>query len=150
MYEQLLQQVADQQRSYGDSLQPPCDGPGVRRLRRRVAAELRIELPVEFAEFLCLTDGLNWNGLYVYPSTTAALATRPDVVLTGVVESNLDHREVAGLEDVLVLGHDSLDMFVWRPSTAEYQILDLVPCDVMETFASFDGLISEALRRCLT
>ena len=70
-------------------------------------------------------------------------------MLPGLVESNLDHRKVAGLEDVLVFGHDSLDLYAWRSTTDEYQILDLVPRDVMETVPSFDALLSAALRRCL-
>jgi len=89
-------------------------------------------------------------GLYLYPSATVPLAGNPDVVLAGLVESNLDHREVAGLEDVLVFGHDSLDLYAWRSTTDEYQILDLLPRDVMETVPSFDALLSAALRRCLT
>lgn len=70
-------------------------------------------------------------------------------MLPGLVESNLDHREVAGIEDVLVFGHDSLDLYAWCSTTDEYQILDLVPRDVMETVPSFDALLSAALRRCL-
>jgi hypothetical protein len=93
-------------------------------------------LPVEFEELLRFADGMNWNGLYLYPST-------------GLVESNLDHREVEGLEDVLVFGNDSLDLFAWRSSTGEFQILDLVPRQVMETFPTFDALMGLALDRCL-
>jgi hypothetical protein len=82
--------------------------------------------------------------------SAVSLAGNPDVVLAGLVESNLDHREVAGLEDVLVFGHDSLDLYTWRSTTDEFQILDLVPRGVMETVPSFDALLSAALRRCLT
>ena len=65
------------------------------------------------------------------------------------MESNLDQREDAGLEDVLVFGNDSLDLFTWRSSTGEFQILDLVPRQVMETLPSFNALIEVALGRCL-
>ena len=136
VYPALLREVAGQARRYGAALQPPCDERSIRALRARVQDELRLSLPTEFEEFLLLTDGLNWNGLYLYPSAD-------------LVESNLDHREVAGLEDVLVFGNDSLDLFVWRSSTGEFQILDLVPRQVMATLPSFDALISLALDRCL-
>jgi hypothetical protein len=102
----------------------------------RVRDELRLPLPAEFEEFLLLTDGLNWNGLY--------LCSCADLV-----ESNLDHREVEGFEDVLVFGNDSLDLFAWRSSTGEFQLLDLVPRQRMATFPTFDALLSLALRRCL-
>ena len=65
------------------------------------------------------------------------------------MESNLNQREVEGLEDVLVFGNDSLDLSTWRSSTGEFQILDLVPRQVMETLPSFNALIEVALSRCL-
>ena len=145
-YRRLLAQVRDQ----GGVLQPPCSEHGLDVLRRRLRAELGIGLPAELADLLRIADGLNWNGLYVYPSATAPLAGHPDVVPAGVVEANLDHREVEGLEDVLVFGDDSLDLYAWRGSTGEFQVLDKVPRDVIATAASFDELISGALRRSLT
>jgi hypothetical protein len=106
-------------------------------------------LPVELEELLRIADGMNWNGLYLYPSATASLACQPDVVLAGIVEANLDHRDVGGFEDVLVLGHDSLDLYAWRASTGEFQVLDRVPREVMESLPSFDALMEVALGRCL-
>jgi hypothetical protein len=150
VYPQLLRDVEAQARRYGAAaLQPPCAEQAVRALRLRVREELGLPLPGEFAEFLRLADGLNWNGLYLYPSATTSLAGQPDVVLAGLVESNLDHRDTGGPEDVLVFGHDSLDLFAWRSSTGEFQVLDLVPRDVLETLPSFDALMGVALGRCL-
>jgi hypothetical protein len=137
VYPELLREVEMQARRYGAAaLQPPCAEQAVRALRLRVRDELGLPLPVEFEEFLRIADGLNWNGLYLYPSAD-------------LVESNLDQREVAGLEDVLVFGNDSLDLFAWRASTGEFQALDLVPRQVMETLPSFDALMGVALARCL-
>ena len=134
MYPQLLRDVEAQARRYGAAaLQPPCAEQAVHALHLRVRDELGLPLPGEFAEFLRLADGLNWNGLYLYPSATTSLAGQPDVVLAGLVESNLDHRDTGGPDDVLVFGHDSLDLFAWRSSTGEFQVLDLVPRDVLET-----------------
>ena len=128
----------------GAARQPPCAEQAVRALRLRVRDELGLPLPVEFEGFLRIADGLNWNGLYLYPSATASLAGQPDVVLAGLVESNLDLWDAGGLEDVLVFGHDSLDLFAWRSSASEFQVLDPVPRDVMATLPSFDALMGVA------
>jgi len=137
VYPELLRDVEAQARRYGaPALQPPCAEQAVRALRLRVHEELGMALPLEFQEFLRLADGLNWNGLYLYSSAD-------------LVESNLDQRAVGGLEDVLVFGNDSLDLFTWRASTGEFQVLDLVPRQVMETLPSFDALMGVALARCL-
>ena len=137
MYPELLREVEMQARRYGAAaLQPPCTEQAVRALRLRVRDELGIPRSGEFEEFLRIADGLNWNGFYLYSSAD-------------LVESNLDQRAVEGLEDVLVFGNDSLDLFTWRASTGEFQILDLVPRQVMETLPSFNALIEVALGRCL-
>jgi hypothetical protein len=146
----LLREVAAQAHLYGaTALRPPCDEQRLSVLRLRVGEELGIAVPAELEEFLLVADGMNWNGLYLYPSATTSLAGQPDVVLAGLVESNLDHRDTGGPEDVLVFGHDSLDLFAWRSSTGEFQVLDLVPRDVLETLPSFDALMGVALGRCL-
>ena len=145
VFPHLLRDVeAQAERRGGAALQPPCAEQAVRALRLRVRDELGLPLPVEFEGFLRIADGLNWNGLYLYPSATASLAGRRDVVLAGLVESNLNHWDVGGFQDVLVFGHYSLDLFAWRSSTGEFQVLDPVPRDVMDTLPSFDALMGVA------
>ena len=73
MYRELLGELAVEVRRYGGSLQAPCDERSIATLRVRVRAQLGIGLPAGLEDFLRLTDGLNWNGLYLYPSSTAAL-----------------------------------------------------------------------------
>lgn len=133
----LLQDVEAQARRYGAAaLRPPCDEQRLGTLRLRVRDELGLALPAELGELLRVADGMNWNGLYLYPSAD-------------LVAANLDHRDVEGLQDVLVFGNDSLDLLTWHSATGEFQLRDLVPRQVVETFPTFDALLRLALNRCL-
>ena len=107
-------------------------------------------MPEAYAGFLRLTDGMNWNGLYVYPSETSPLKGHPQHRLRGFVETNLGYREDDWFADLLVFGDDSLDIYAHRISTGEYQIYDKVPGNLVETVPSFDALMSASLRRCLS
>ena len=145
MYQELLRQVEDQARKYGRALQPPCDERRLVKLRECVRNELRSELPEAYAGFLRSTDGMNWNGLFVYASERSPLASHVD----GFVGANLDYREDDRFADLLVFGHDSLDVYTRRVSTGEYQVFDGVAHNLIATLPSFDALMSAALRRCL-
>ncbi len=147
VYRELLRRVEDQARGYGDTLQAPCDGARLARLRERVRNELRSGLPEEYAGFLRLTDGMNWNGLYVYPSETSPIAGHPEHVLAGIVETNLDLREGDRFDDLLVFAEDSLDVYARRVSTGEFMIFDRISHDPIEAAPSFDALMGAALRR---
>ena len=150
MYRDLLRRVEDRARSYGDALQAPCDERRLEKLRGRVGEELGTVLPEDYADFLRLTDGMNWNGLYLYPSETFPIAGHPEYELRGLVEPNLDYREDDWFADLLVFGDDGLDLYARRISTGEYQIYDRVPNNLIETVPSFDALASAALGRCLS
>ena len=148
-YRELLRRVEHQAGGYGVTLQASCDGSRLARLRGRVREALGSELPEAYAGFLRLTDGMNWNGLFVYPSETSPIAGHPEHVLAGFVETNLDFREDERFDDLLVFAEDSLDVYARRVSTGEFVILGRVSYDLIEAVPSFDTLMAAALRRCL-
>jgi hypothetical protein len=148
-YLDLLARVETEARRYGATVQPPCSEPNLDRLRARVQAELGCGLPAGHAELLRHADGLNWNGLYLHPSATAPIAGRPEHMLADVVACTLDFRATAGIADALVVGEDSLDVYLWRAHAERFQILDRVATSLVEQPRSFDALVTAALRRCL-
>ena len=148
-YRELLREAEDQKRRHGDALQAPCDERRLSVLRGRVRGELGTELHEEYAGFLRLTDGMNWNGLYVYPSETSPVADRSANAMAGFVEANLGLREDGWCSDLLVFAEDSLDLFTRSVLTGEYRIYDRVPGNLIETGPPFDALMGVTLERCL-
>ncbi len=146
MYQDLMVQVIEAQAKYNLGAQPPCPANRVEELRRRARRELRAELPEEYAAFLRQHDGLNWNGLFLYASERTPITGSPSNFIEGFVEMNLLYREDKWFEDYLVFGEGNMDLYVRQVSTGDFQIIDRVPGNLIETVSSFDELLIKALK----
>ncbi len=143
---QELIEVEAAQAKYNLPMQPPCPPGRVEGLRQRVREKLSAELPEEYAAFLLKHDGLNWNGLFVYASEKSPIAGSPGNFIQGFVEINLLYREDKWFEDYLVFGEGNMDLYVRQVSSGEYQVIDRVPGNLIETLPSFNELLAKAIK----
>ncbi len=146
MYRTLLEEIANEHKRYGLTMQPPCSQELLMSLKDRCRRELAHDLPGEYCTFLEYTDGLDWNGLMLYASIRRPLAQSPDSYIWEFVESNLLHRERPRLGKFLVFGHSGVDLYVYNIDASDYQVIDQVSLDLTESFPSFEQLITEALK----
>ena len=149
MYQDLFNRVAEEERQFGSSLQPPCTEEQLRTLQRRAKDELQAIPPEGYLEFLALTNGLDWNGVVVYASETVPIVKHPDRSIAGLVEMNLNYRDDARFSDLLVLGSSGMDIYTYRLSTDAYEIYDEVPHELIETVPTFNELMTRILTRSL-
>ena len=149
MYQELLKRVAEEQRRFGSGLQPPSSGEQIQGLIERSRKELHTEPPVEYLNSLRLTNGLDWNGVVIYASDTVPIVGHPDRPIPDLVEMNLNYRDDPRFEDLLVLGSNGMDLYTYRISKGEYEVIDEVPHELVETIPTFDELMTKALTRSL-
>ena len=149
MYQELLQRLAAEQRQAASAPQPPCNDDELQRLIERVRQTLRIDPPAGYLDFLRLSNGLDWNGVVIYAADTSPIAGHPDRIIPDIVEMNLNYRDDSRFEDLLVIGSNGMDLYACRISQDVYQIYDEVPHELLETFATFDELMTKALTRSL-
>jgi hypothetical protein len=147
MYQQLLDKVFDEIKgSAGYEIRPPCPPERLGRLKRRAREQLGVELPAEYASFLTITDGLAWNGLYMYASEDVKDPGDDEgVVIDGLVELNLERRQFGLEKDLLALGNDSLRLYAYRVSEGQYVELDNGSLSREKAYPSFDAMMTEAL-----
>ncbi|WP_428261667.1 YrhA family protein [Haliangium sp.] len=152
MYTDLLEQLREKQEHSGEPLRPPCSPAALLALQERVRTELGVELPEPYAAFLQLTNGLDWNGVSLYASERTKGMTGSGRVGTfeGLVEDNLDRRDVEEFEHLLVLGDSGMDLYVYNLKRRVYEVLDSVSLDDFERFDTFDELMRHVLTRCLS
>ena len=141
----LFERLAEVEESLGAKLQPPCSAEQVESLRARARAELAAELPSGYTELLCLTDGIEWDGLTIYGSRTSPAVDKPEYSIPGFVEANRRWREYDPNGSFLFFGEADDDMFVFNLSESRYEITER-QSRVIETFRTFEELLAEALR----
>ena len=149
MYQQLLDRVAEEQLRFKSEPQPPATEEQLQRVVEDGSKKLHTELPGDYLHFLRLTNGLDWNGVVIYGAGSNPLASHPDRSIADIVEMNLNYRDDSRFGDLLVLGSNGMDIYTYRISTDRYEIYDEVPHELIESFPTFDELMSKALTRSL-
>lgn len=121
----------------------------MQRLIERARAELGAELPIEYLDFLRLTNGLDWNGVVLYATEAVPIVGHADRSIEGMVDANLDLRDDERFQDLLVLGSDGMNLYTCRISAPAYALYDEVPHQLVDSTDTCDGLLTRALMRSL-
>lgn len=150
MYQDLVMQVAARIKAEDASdLQPPATEQALERLRRRTRDELNADLPEGYLDFLRLTDGLVWNGLFLYASESAPIVGTSDEFMHSFVEDNLNWRSIEMHNDYLFFGDGDISLYAYNLVLGRYELQDRSSGTVLETFDTFDGLVTNALNSYL-
>ena len=143
----LINEVRKSASKYKELLESPCTEEKLARLHKRSLTELAIAIPIAYANFLKIMDGLDFNGMSLYASEQTKSSDTSQANIFGFVETNLLHRDVDVMNKYLVFGGDSMDIYIFDISKNEYQILDRVSLDSLKTFSSFDEMIEFSMRK---
>jgi hypothetical protein len=152
MYRTYLEEIRKSEAQDGLDLQPAASEQDILELRRSSLAELGSDIPQGYADFLRMTNGLEFNGVCIY-------ATRRVVVdlgnyqydILGFVEATLEWRSMNDdNEHLLVFGDSDLDIYVYDPAAKEYRVQDRGSRDIVAAYPSFDELMEKALWTGLT
>lgn len=149
MYQQLLARVAEEKRRFGSAPQPPASEDQIQRVVENSRRDLHTDLPDDYLNFLRLSNGVDWNGVVIYGAGRNPIGNHADRSIADIVEMNLNYRDDSRFRDLLVLGSNGMDIYTYRISTDHYEIYDEVPHELIESFPTFDELMSKALTRSL-
>lgn len=150
MYQELVARVAIKRREDPRTdIQPPATEESLARLRQRARDEMGAELPEGYLDFLRLTDGLNWEGLFIYASDRNPVVGKPTVFMHSFVEDNLDWRSYEPHKNYLIFADGDISLFVYNLVLGRYEHQDRSSGTVLRTYDTFDALITEALKSCL-
>jgi len=105
------------------------------------------EIAEDYADFLRITDGLNFNGVFIYPSHTLPSSAHPGWYIDGLVEENLMWREAVDPEGTYLFYADSdINLWGYNLTTSQYELRAKDCDDVEEVYESFDAMLGDILR----
>lgn len=150
LYQDLVARIAVESKAdYDSDIQPPATEEALARLRQRTRDELGAEIPEGYLDFLRLTDGLIWDGLFIYSSEKTPVVGEPDEFMHPFVDTNLIWRDYEPHKNYLFFADGEISLFVYNIVLHRYEILDRPSETIISTFDTFDELITEALRQRL-
>ena len=150
IYQGLIARIAAESKAdYNSEIQPPATEEALQRLFQRTRAELGADLPASYLNFLRLTDGLIWDGLFIYSSEKTPVVGEPNEFMHPFVDTNLIWRSHEPHKKFLFFGDGDISLYVYNLEKDCYEILDRPSETVIQTFSSFDEMLTEALRHRL-
>lgn len=145
MYQQTLAEISEWLKANALQVQPSATETEIQQLRMRARKELGFEIPEEYCALLRKTNGFDFNGLAVYASRTIPIAGYADRFIQGFVEANLAWRAANDEADFVAFAESGVSLYVFRPATSSYAILDRASASRPRAVASFDELFLRAL-----
>ena len=143
LYRELSSSLQADAAEFGDELQLPASEADANRIRTEARRELGAGLPEAYVSLLRYADGLDYDGNVIFASRRGPLAGHPDRTIEGVVEANLDWRDLnpEDYSGLLVLGEANGTQLVQDLVTGRFQVLDPVGFTVFEEFETFEELV---------
>jgi hypothetical protein len=148
MYQNLLTKIINKRKAERTAIQPPITANSTNNLKKEARARLFYDVPEDYIRFLRITNGFNWNSLFIYASETARI-DNTNASIIGFVEANLIWQEYEPHKNLITFGDSSLDKFVYNFKASQYQIVDRVSLEVVGDVSCFDELIANALTSTL-
>lgn len=147
MYQERIAKAAVLMREvYDAGLAPPATEEALAVLQQRTREELHEDLPDEYLDFLRVTDGLRYNGLFLYGTDGDPAAEDPAALRNSFVENNLDWRSYERRKKYLIFGDGDISLYAYNLIEKRYELQDRSSGTVLMTFDTFDALAAEALR----
>jgi hypothetical protein len=135
----LLAAIEARERKFGCMIRPPATPEAIERLRRFARDTLRTDLPEGYLTFLGRNDGLDFNSYVIYAATE-----QKKPFLSGFVEANERLGRPEGR--YVYYGESGIDLYAQDRTSTAWVTLDRPSLSVMDTFPSFDAMLTQVLR----
>lgn len=148
-YLEFLKELQEEQKSFGLLPQEGCNDEEIQHVASLVNQKLNVELPAEYTEFLKHTDGFADNGIIFF---AVDQADPEDQTLPGLVSENLGKYVRFDATEVerpwVALGQSDMCIYAYSPKSSQYHVIDLASGHVMQSFDSFDEMVTMAIKEC--
>lgn len=142
----LLIEIEKIEGEYGRSLRDPASDIEIIKMNHTIQKKLgNIIMPEPYIEFLKEVNGLDFNGLVMYGVDEDLLEKEIDEEIHGFIETNELWYENEWQKQYLFLGDSDTAWYCYAPKENEYVELDNPSGTLIQSFKSFDAMLSDAL-----
>lgn len=132
--------------------QHPADEDSIRKAGNALKQDLNKNgfkvpgIPEEYAEFLKMTNGYEWNGFRLFGSKPFKF--NDGYSLCSIYERNLYYRENRHImiDNYLVLGDFDEDLFIYSGDGEKYMVVDDLTFIPIDSYDSFEDLLLDNLQ----
>lgn len=149
-WKDLLIKIEKVEEKYGGSLRSPASDKEILKMSHNIKQKLgKIVLPKQYIEFLEKVNGLDFNGLVIYGVDEALLDKEVDEEIHGFIETNEIWYENEWLKQYIFFGDSDTAWYCYDLKESDYVELDKPSGTLIQSFESFDSMLSDALKTIL-
>ncbi|MCC5804373.1 SMI1/KNR4 family protein [Rossellomorea vietnamensis] len=146
MRKHMLKYIEKVEKKYGSSLRTPASDSEIIKMNLIIQQKLgNIIIPEPYIEFLKEVNGLDFNGLVMYGVDEEILEKEIDEKIHGFIETNAFWYENDWQKQYIFLGESDTAWYCYVPKENVYVELDKPSGTLMQSFKSFDAMLSDAL-----
>lgn len=145
-WKDLLIDIEKIEKKYGSSLRTPASDTEIIKMNHTIQQKLgNIIIPEPYIGFLKEVNGLDFNGLVMYGVDEELLEKETDEEIHGFIETNELWYENEWQKQYIFLGDSDTAWYCYAPKENVYVELDKPSGTFMQSFKSFDAMLSDAL-----
>ncbi len=149
-WEKLVGEIRKTEEKYGSSLRRPVADAEIIKMNHKIKDELGdVVLPSSYIEFLKNINGLDFNGLVIYGVDEKFLDSKLEEDSQGFIETNRLWYENEWQKQYLFFGDSDTAWYCYDQKEDLYVELDKPSGTLIESFESFDTMLSNALETAL-
>ncbi|MGG4471268.1 YrhA family protein [Paenibacillus alvei] len=146
----FLDDIRKIEEKYGSSLRSPVADAEIIKMNHKIKDELGdVVLPSSYIEFLKNINGLDFNGLVIYGVDENLLDREVKEDIHGFIEINELWHENDWQKQYIFFGDSDTAWYCYDQKEGLYVELDKPSGTLMESFESFDTMLSNALETTL-
>lgn len=149
-WKKILEKIRGIEERYGSSLRRPAAEAEIIKMNHKIKDELGdVVLPSSYIEFLKNVNGLDFNGLVIYGVDEKLLDSEVEEDIHGFIETNGLWYENDWQKQYIFFGDSDTAWYCYDQKECLYVELDKPSGTVIESFESFDTMLSNALETTL-
>ncbi|WP_397537125.1 YrhA family protein [Rummeliibacillus pycnus] len=149
-WKDLLIEIEEIEKKYGSSLRNPASDTEIIKMNHNIQQKLgNIVLPKSYIEFLKKINGLDFNGLVIYGVDDVLLDKEEDEDIHGFIETNELWYENDWQKQYIFFGDSDTAWYCYDLKESVYVELDKPSGTLIQSFESFDSMLSDALETIL-
>lgn len=149
-WKDLLIEIEKIEKKYGSSLRNPASDTEIIKMKENIQHKLEnIELPNSYIEFLKIINGLDFNGLVIYGIDEVLLDNEVVEEIQGFIETNEIWYENEWQKQYIFFGDSDTAWYCYDLTKYIYVEIDKPSGTLIQSFDSFDSMLSDALKATL-
>lgn len=149
-WQELLIEIEKIEGKYDGSLRNPVSNSENIKMKQTIQQKLgNIIIPESYIEFLKNVNGLDFNGLVIYGVDKTLLDNEADEEVQGFIETNELWYEKDWHKQYIFLGDSDTAWYCYHLNERVYVELDKPSGTLIQSFDSFDSMLSDALEASL-